>query len=313
MTRVLVTGGAGFIGSHLVERLASRGEAVTVLDDLSTGSLDNLAGVGDRIRFVRGDVCDTAGAAELVREADAVVHLAALTSVPESVSAPLAYHRVDVTATLGLLEACAASPVRRFVFASTCAVYGDPEGRVLRESDPTRPASPYAAAKLASESYCGAFARATELATVTLRFFNVYGPRQRPDLPYAAVVPAFVRALLEGRSPVVFGSGMQTRDFLYVEDAAEALRLALDHTELSAATFNIASGEETSVLRLLEVAAGCLGVPGEHRKEAARPGDLLRSAAEISLARSELGFVPATGLEQGIAQTLKWFSKRGEK
>jgi UDP-glucose 4-epimerase len=311
MTSYLVTGGAGFIGSHVTEALVARGEDVTVLDDLSSGSKTNLAAVADKIQFVQGDVRDRKLCADLAAGVDCIIHLAALTSVPASVDTPIAFHDVDATGTLNLLEGARQGGVRRFVFSSTCAVYGDPGSRTAREADGSAPASPYAAAKYAAESYCRAYRRTYGLSTVVLRYFNVFGPRQRPDLPFAAVVPAFIRALETGIEPVIYGTGEQTRDFVFVQDVAWANLLAACHPDPPSEVYNVASGRSVTILDVLTALSRAAGQKPEHRREPARPGDLLRSEASTDLAREDLGFEPRVPFDEGMERTFRWFAARG--
>ncbi len=307
--KCVVTGGAGFIGSCAARAMLERGWRVEVIDDLSTGSEENLRGL-DGVVFRRGDVRDLAAMREACRGASCMLHLAARTSVPDSVGNPLAYHDVDATGTITALEACRREGVRRFVFSSSCAIYGSAAGGPVSEAAPVAPESPYAAAKLAAEEYCRSYGRAFGLEAVVLRYFNVYGPGQRPDLQYAAVVPAFISALKSGAKPVIYGSGLQTRDFVFVGDVAAANVLAAERPASVSGTYNIAQGRETTVIELLEAVAAAFGRKAEYAKAMHRPGDVMRSAADISLARRELGFNPATGLVEGIRRTVEWFIPR---
>ena len=307
MAKVAVTGGAGFIGSHLVEALLGAGFEVAVVDDLSSGSRDNLPSAGRRLRLLVGDVGDGAVLRRAFRGAEAVFHLAARTSVPESVADPVSYHRVNAGGTLEALLRAREAGARRFVLAGSCAVYGDVGGRAARETLAPAPASPYAAAKLAAEAYLRAFRESLGFDAVALRFFTVYGPRQRPDSPYAAVVPRFFEALLAGGRPTVFGTGKQTRDLVYVGDVAAAcLAVAAARGPLSP-VYNLGTGRSTSVLALLREAARALGAPAAPRFEPARPGEILRSRADVSLLRREVGFRASVSLSEGIRRTACWF------
>src|SRR6516225_1355612 len=218
MSQVLVTGGAGFIGSHLVEGLLECGHRVRVLDNFSTGDAANLVDVRDDIEVLDGDICDAEAVRRSVRDCEVVYHQAALASVPRSIANPLATHRACVDGTLQVLLAARDARVRRVVYAASSSAYGASRSLPKRETDPTLPLSPYAVAKLAGEQYCAAFSEVYGLETVRLRYFNVFGPRQRPDSPYAAVIPKFIQAVLAGRSPVIHGDGLQSRDFTFVED-----------------------------------------------------------------------------------------------
>src|SRR4051812_43180335 len=256
MPTCLVTGGAGFIGAHLVEALAAAGHGVRVFDDLSTGVASNVpAGV----ELIRGDVSD----AELVRRAaegvETVYHLAALASVQRSIEAPADSHRVCATGTLHVLDAARRHKARRVVYAASASAYGIPAGEVQCESDPVNPLSPYAAAKLAGEVYCQAFAASYGLETVRLRFFNIFGPRQRADSPYSGVIAIFAALLGQGKQPTIFGDGQQTRDFTYVSDVVQALRLAAERPGVSGEVFNVGTGRGTSLLDLIAALNRLLG------------------------------------------------------
>ncbi|MCU0722618.1 MAG: NAD-dependent epimerase/dehydratase family protein [Planctomycetes bacterium] len=312
MARYAVTGGAGFIGSHLVGAILAAGHEAAVVDDLSSGSRGNLPPEGRRLRLIVGDVCDRSALRRAFRGAEAVFHLAARTSVPESVAEPAAYHRVNAGGTLEALSAAREAGVRRFVLAASCAAYGDTGGRAARETLPAAPSSPYAAAKLAAEAYVHAFRGSFGFDAVALRFFNVYGPRQRPDSPYAAVVPRFLDALLSGRRPVVYGTGEQTRDMVYAGDVAAAcLAVAGARGPLSPLD-NVGTGRSASVLAILRGAARALGVPANPRFEPARPGEILRSRADVSRLRDEVGFEASVPLREGLRRTAEWArSRRG--
>ncbi len=303
MKKTLVTGGAGFIGSHLVEALVRRGDDVVVLDDLSTGAAANLEAVAERIRLAVGDVADTTLLADVLAGVDTVFHLAALTSVTESVEDPEAFHRVDAGGTLAVLSAARAAGVRRFVLAGSCAAYGEGGEIPATETDPVDPLSPYAAAKLAAEAYAKAYRNAFGLEAVTLRFFNVYGPRQRADAAYAAVVPRFLDALLSKERPTVFGSGEQTRDLVFVEDVVSACLAASDVEALSSPVLNVASGRSVSVLEVLEACGAALGVVPDPVFEPARPGDILHSRADVTRLAEVLGFRASISLKEGIRRT----------
>jgi nucleoside-diphosphate-sugar epimerase len=298
----LVTGGAGFIGSHLVGTLVARGHAVRVLDNLSTGSLANLQAVAGEVELITGDVTDPAVAREAARGAELVFHHAAQESVPRGVHDPLATHHSCATGTLQLLLAARDGGARRFVYASSSSVYGDAGGLPRREGDPPRPVSAYAAAKLAGEHYCEIFTRVYGLETVRLRYFSVYGPRQAD----AAAVPRFVQAMLAGGSPEVHGDGRQSRDFTYVDDVVQATLLAAGAARVAGKVYNIAYGGRTNLLELVGCLNDLLGTRIKPVHAAPRPGDVRHSVADTSLAQAELGYCPCTPLQDGLARCLAY-------
>ena len=304
---VLVTGGAGFIGSNLVRSLLEDGEGVRVLDDLSTGRVENLAEVLNDVELLEGDVRDPAAVAKAVAGAEVVYHLAALPSVARSVADPLASHQVD--GTLNLLLAATEAGVRRLVYASSSSVYGDTPVLPKHEGMPVSPRSPYAAAKLAGEAYCRSFARVYPLETVCLRFFNVFGPRQDPGSQYAAVVPRFATRMLAGRPAEVTGDGRQTRDFTFVANAVHACRLAATAgPDAVGETMNVGCGDRISVLDLVELVNDLLGERVEPVFTPARPGDVRDSQASIEAAERLLGYRPLVGVREGVATTVRWFA-----
>jgi UDP-glucose 4-epimerase len=307
----LVTGGAGFIGSHLVAALAARGQRVRVLDDLGTGLAANLDVVRPAPELVEGDVSDPAAVARCVEGAGVVYHLAALASVQKSVEAPDESHRVCALGTLNVLDAARRKGVRRVVYAASSSAYGMPPGDVQTEDDPLCPLSPYAAAKLAGEMYCQAFAATYGLETVRLRFFNVFGPRQRPDSPYSGVIALFVAALTQGRAPTVHGDGLQSRDFVFVSDVVQALLRSAEAPGVSGKVFNIGTGRSVNLLELLAALNRLLGTDVAPRHGPPRAGDVRHSRADISRARRELGYEPAVPFEQGLAETLRWYRSQG--
>jgi UDP-glucose 4-epimerase len=302
LPQVLVTGGAGFIGSHIVEDLVESGYMVWVLDNLSTGTLGNLHSAmrTGRAEFVEGDILDRDLVKTLVDRVDAVVHLAAITSVPLSVVHPLSTNEVNVTGTVNLLEACVNSSVQRFVLISSCAVYGEPAYLPVDENHRTNPLSPYSASKLAAEHYCQAFSHANELETVILRLFNVYAPRQRKDDTYSGVITRFVRNLLSGQPLVVYGDGSQTRDFVHVHDVAEAVWLALNVSDIENQVYNVGSGQPVDVNELIQILTGLIGNNVEVLYKAPRVGDLKNSCADLTKAREVLGYQPKIGLKAGL-------------
>lgn len=313
---VLVTGGAGFIGSHLADRLARDGVRVRILDDFSTGSRATARELcdlhGARIEVVEGDISDR----EAVRAAGVgithIVHQAALPSVQRSVEDPVRSSEVGINGTLHLLEEARRQGVRRFVYAGSSSVYGDQPELPKSEGMAPRPKSPYALTKLAAEIYCSQYFELFGLPTVTLRYFNVFGPRQNPDSVYAAVVPRFVRAALTGESPHVYGDGGQTRDFTYIDNVVEANMLALeaDPGRVGGAVMNIACGDRTSLLDLLEILSRLAGRPMTPVFEPARPGDVRDSQAAVEEAGRRLGFRPVVDLEEGLRRTMEWFRGR---
>ncbi|MFO0277855.1 MAG: NAD-dependent epimerase/dehydratase family protein [Planctomycetota bacterium] len=308
--RVLVTGGAGFICSHVVEMLERSGRDVTVLDDLSTGKRANLD--GRKARFVHGSILDPVAVADAFTDVDRVVHLAALPSVARSVERPLDSHHACATGTLMVLDA-ARQRGARVVYAGSSSAYGDQQAPSKREDLREDPLSPYAAAKLAGELYCRAFARVYGLQVVVTRFFNVFGPRQPADSPYSGVIAAFCRALLDGRPVRIDGDGLQSRDFTYVEDVVAGVIQALDADSGGCVTVNLAYGSSTTLLdlyaALCELARPCLGgrpiPPPTHA--APRRGDVRHSLADASRAAATFGFAPRIGFTAGLRRTLDWY------
>lgn len=303
----LVTGGAGFVGSHLVEALLKKGRQVRVVDNFATGRIENLRGVIDKIDLLTGDVSDPTIAAAAVADIDTVFHQAALPSVPRSIHDPIGSHQNNVTATLQLLRAALDAGIRRFVYAASSSAYGDTPTLPKVESMPPRPRSPYAAAKLAGEFYCHAFYHAYGLETVCLRYFNVFGPRQDPNSPYAAVIPRFLQDLLEGRPPTVFGDGEQTRDFTYVDNVIEANLLAAEANKAAGEVFNVACGKRISLNRLLSILQTETGIRLAARHTAARRGDIRHSLADIRKAQTVLGYQPRIDTAEGLARTVAWY------
>jgi UDP-glucose 4-epimerase len=308
MIEDLVTGGAGFIGSNLAARIVAERGAVRVFDDLSTGHRENLAPLGVAAELRVGCVTDPAALADALRGVRRVFHLAAMVSVERTVREPAEAERVNALGTLRVLEAARAAGAERVVFASSAAVYGDDPALPKCETMRAEPISPYGVTKLAGEHYLRFFAREHGLGGVSLRFFNVFGPRQDPRSPYAAAIPRFLDALLEDRSPEIFGDGRQTRDFCPVEDVVDAcLRAATMPGVGGGEAFNVGRGEETDLLQLLEWLAAGVGRSAAPRFSAPRPGDIRRSVADVSLARARLGFAPAEPLREALARTARWY------
>jgi UDP-glucose 4-epimerase len=303
----LVTGGAGFIGSHLVEALTAAGRRVRVLDDFSTGRRENFAGIIPAPEIIDGDAADAAAVSRAVHGADVVFHLAARASVQFSVEDPLGSHRACATGALQVLDAARRAGVCRVVYAGSASAYGLPAGDVQTEAEPLRALSPYAAAKLAGEFYCQSFAATYGLETVVLRFFNIFGPRQRADSPYSGVIALFADAMLKGKTLRVHGDGLQSRDFTYVGDVVQALTKAADTPGISGRTYNVGTGRGTSVLDLVAALNRLLGTQAKPEHGAARAGDIRHSRADISAIRRDLGYEPAFTFEEGLRRTLDWY------
>jgi UDP-glucose 4-epimerase len=312
-TSCLVTGGAGFIGSHVVRALLADGHRVRVIDNLSTGSAANLADVRDDIEFLEADLRDAAAAARATAGVELVFHLAALPSVPRSLADPWASHDHNANGTMRLLEAARAAGVRRVVFSSSSSIYGDTP--VLPKTETMEPLcrSPYAAAKLAGEQYVLAYARSGLLEGVALRYFNVFGPRQRPGSAYAAVIPAFMEAARSGGTAEVYGNGEQTRDFTYVANVVQANRLAaLAPAEIAnGSVVNCGAGTRTSLNVLLELIERVTGRSVARRHAKGRPGDVRDSLASLERAERLLGYQATIGLEEGLSRTWEWFESQG--
>jgi len=307
--RALVTGGAGFIGSHLVAGLVAEGWVVRVFDDLSSGREANLADVGDAVELIRGDVRDEQALARAADGIEVVFHQAALASVPLSIAEPLRTHSVNVDGTLHVLEAARRAGVRRVVYAASSSAYGDGEELPKLETMPANPLSPYALQKHAGELYCCLYTSLYRLETVALRYFNIFGPRQDPKSEYAAVIPRFICAALAGEGATIFGDGEQTRDFAFVQDAVRANLLAADAERAPGAVINVATGCRTSLNELWHAIRGITGVRAEARHAPARPGDVRASVADLSRARELLGFEPAVDLQEGLRRTAEHFTK----
>lgn len=307
MSIVLVTGGAGFIGSHLVEAMCELGLKVRVLDDLSAGKLENLDAVRNDIELIRGSVADPAAVSRAIQGAELVYHEAALASVPASVAAPLESHTACATGTVVVLDAARRAGVRRVVFAASSSCYGDQPTLAKRESDPLAPLSPYAAAKVASEFYLRAFFETYGLETVGLRYFNVFGPRQDPDSPYSAVIPIFLTRMLEGISPVVYGDGKQSRDFTFIANVVQANLLAGTVPNIGGRVFNVANGASTSLLTLIDELNRLLGTSIEAEHAPPRVGDVRDSMADISMARRDLGYDPRIEFREGLERSIGYY------
>lgn len=303
----LVTGGAGFIGSHLVARLIEEGHSVRVLDNLSSGTLDHLSAVSEQIDWLEGDAGDPETASRAVADVEVVFHLAALPSVPLSVENPLLSHQQCATATVSLLDASRRSGVKRLVLASSCGVYGERPELPKSEDQLPQTLSPYTAAKLSSEQYCQAFAACYPLETVCLRYFNVYGPRQDPSSPYSAVIPLFIEAFRQQGQPTIFGDGRQSRDFVFVDDVVQANLQAAFTERISGEVFNVGTGEGTTLLELVDRISELLGCDANPDFQPARTGDVRHSWADLSKIRASLGYEPRFSLAEGLRRTVNSF------
>jgi nucleoside-diphosphate-sugar epimerase len=305
MTTYLVTGGAGFIGSHIAETLLNRGEAVRVFDNFATGRESNLAVFKGRAEFIEGDLRDIETVRKAMRGINVVFHQGALASVPRSIADPVSSLETNINGTQNVLLAARDSGVRRVVYASSSSVYGNTPTLPKREEMPTQPMSPYAVQKLTGELLCGVFSRIYGLETVALRYFNVFGPRQDPTSQYAAVIPRFLTALLEGRRPIVYGDGEQTRDFTYIANVVSANLLAATSQAAVGHAMNIGCGQQISLNEVLRMAGDLLGVAVEAEYRDPRPGDVRDSLADIRLAQRLLGYTPVVSFREGLAATLQ--------
>lgn len=301
----VVTGGAGFIGSHLAEELERRGEHVRVVDNLSTGHRRNLAHLRS-VEFVEGDLADVGVAHRAVAGADYVLHQAAIPSVPRSVTDPITSNRANIDATLNVLVAARDAGVKRLVYAASSSAYGDTPTLPKREDMPTAPLSPYALQKLVGEQYLQLFTRLYGLETVSIRYFNVFGPRQDPSSPYSGVISIFASALLAGRSPAICGDGEQTRDFTYVANVVDGVLRACT-ADASGQVINVATGGRISITRLFETMRGIVGSAVEPMHVEARAGDVRDSQADITRAREVLGYEPLVSFEEGLHRTIEWY------
>ena len=305
MASYLVTGGAGFIGSHLTEELIRRGHAVRVVDSLITGKRGNLAHVPN-VEFVHGDLADADIASRVVAGIDFVLHQAAIPSVPRSVQDPVTSNRANITASLNILVAARDAGVKRLVYAGSSSAYGNTPALPKREDMVPSPLSPYALQKLVAEQYCQMFTRLYGFETATIRYFNVFGPRQDPGSPYSGVISLFATALLEGREPIIYGDGEQTRDFTYVANIVDGVLRACEAPKAAGEVINVATGGRISLNELLRVMNAIVGSNVRAVYKDARPGDVKDSQADISKASALLGYVPTVSLEDGLRRTLEW-------
>ncbi len=312
----VVTGGAGFIGSHIAERLLQDGHTVHVIDNLLTGRQANLSylqqldGAGERLHIHNISITDLEALRPIFEGVDTIFHEAALPSVPRSVSNPLETHQHCVTGTLNVLVAARDSGVRRVVYAASSSAYGEIEGDYKVEDMPPAPISPYGAAKLAGEYYCQVFYETYGLETVCLRYFNVFGPRQDPTSQYAAVIPLFITAMLDGKQPTIYGDGQQTRDFTYIDNVIHGNLLAAEAPAAAGEVINLATGGQVSILELVDKINGLLGTQFEPIHTEPRKGDIKHSRAGIEKARKLLNFAPVVDFDTGLARTVTWYQER---
>ncbi|HET9193260.1 MAG TPA: SDR family oxidoreductase [Vicinamibacterales bacterium] len=308
MASYLVTGGAGFIGSHLAEELARRGERVRIADSFITGKRENLKHIPG-VELIEGDLADLAVAQQAVAGVDYVLHQAAIPSVPRSVQDPITSNRANIDASVNVLVAARDAGVRRLVYAGSSSAYGDTPTLPKVETMGTAPRSPYALQKLVAEQYCQMFTRLYGLETVTIRYFNVFGPRQDPSSPYSGVISLFIRALVEGRQPTIYGDGEQTRDFTYVANVVDGVLRACTAPDASGEVINVATGGRISLNQLFDVLKGLTGADSSPLYAEPRAGDVRDSQADIGKARRLLGYQPLVALDQGLAQTVAWYRK----
>lgn len=310
MSLYLVTGGAGFIGSHLAQELLRRGHQVRVLDNLSTGKRRNLDAIGPAVEFIEGDLANPDDCARAVAGVDYVLHQAAIPSVPRSVADPVTSNRSNIDGSLNILVAARDARVRRLVYAGSSSAYGDTPTLPKHEGMVPAPLSPYALQKLVAEQYCQMFTRLYGLETVTIRYFNVFGPRQDPGSAYSGVISLFSTSLLAGQRPTIYGDGEQTRDFTYVANVVDGVLRACDADDVAGEVFNVATGHRISLNQLLSTMNGLLGTSLSATYAPGRQGDVRDSQADITKARTRLGYAPIVSLEDGLRHTLDWC--RGE-
>jgi len=307
MAKIMITGGAGFIGSHIAEALVADGNEVVIFDNLSTGHLSNLDGFRDKVTFVEADFRDPDAVGQAMVGCDYVFHEGALASVPRSVKDPVTSNEVNVTGTLNVLQAARANGVKRVIYAGSSSAYGNTEVSPKHEGLVPQPLSPYAVTKLVGEHYCRAFAEVYGLQTLSIRYFNVFGPRQDPDSPYAAVLPIFTRQMLEGTSPLIDGDGKQTRDFTFVANVVAGNLKAMEAPETAGQSVNVACGGSYSVIYLFEQVREMLGLDIEPTFGPKRLGDVDHSQADISRARDLIGYEPVVSFEEGLRKTVEWY------
>ncbi len=312
MARVLVTGGAGFIGSHLTEALLKQGHLVRVIDNYSTGKKENL--IFDKpypfLEIIEGDIRDLKICKDVMKEIEYVFHQAAIPSVQRSLEDPLTTNSVNVGGTLNLLISAKEAGVIRFIYASSSSIYGDTPTLPKKEEMPPNPLSPYALQKYIGEQYCRLFFKLYDLETISLRYFNIFGPKQDPTSIYSAVIPRFIDALLDGRSPVIYGDGEQSRDFTYIDNVVQANLLAMEMERLNGEVINIACGKRTSLNQLLNILKEILRSKISPIHEEARKGDVKHSLADIQKAKEILGYEPKVDISMGLMRTIEYFQKK---
>jgi UDP-glucose 4-epimerase len=309
MPRCLVTGGGGFIGSHLVDALLRAGHEVCILDNFSTGRRENLLSAGRRAELIEGSVTDPHIVYRAAAGARWIFHIAALPSVPRSVEDPVSTHEACATGTLHVLNSARLAGVKRVVYAASSSAYGDTPGTVRHETDAVSPLSPYAVAKLTGEHYCRAFTAVYGLETVRLRFFNIFGPRQNPDSPYSGVIPLFIKAMASGRRPVIYGDGHQSRDFTYVDNAVAAVISSAEAPAAVGKIYNVGNGGTVSLLDLVGELNRLLGTNLQPEHAPPRQGDVRHSQADISQAAHDLGYTPRVSFAEGLHRTLESYRK----
>lgn len=310
MERFLVTGGAGFIGSHISEELVRRGHAVRVLDNFITGKEENLASFLGDIELIHGDIRELNVCQKALKEVDYVLHQAALPSVPRSTEDPALTNAINIEGTLNVLIASRDEGVKRLVYASSSSVYGDNPSLPKKEGVEGKQLSPYAVSKLAGEKYCQVFSYVYGLPTVCLRYFNIFGPRQDPRSEYAAVIPKFITRLLKGKAPIIFGDGEQSRDFTYVSNVVDANLIASKASDISGEVFNIGCGSQTTVNVLARIISEIMKTDLRPSYDKERPGDVRHSFADVSLAKQAIHYRPQVQLEEGLARTVEWFKEQ---
>lgn len=311
MAKFLITGGAGFIGSNIAHRLAKDKHKVRVLDNFLTGKKENLTGIWNKIEIIKGDIRDERVVNRAVKDMDFVLHQAALIYVRESLKNPKETNEVNINGTLNLLEAAKKAKVKRFIFASSGgAIYDDSAKLPFKETSPLLPQSPYGISKLAGEYYCRLFQKVYVLETVILRYFNVFGPRQNLDSPYAAVIPKFIKLMLAGRQPTIYGDGEQSRDFVYIDDVVKANLLTCFAKDLDRRVFNIASGRQVTVNQLVKILNGLMDKKIKPKYGPKVIGEVRFSQADISLAKKYLCYAPKIGFEDGLKKTINWLKEK---
>jgi UDP-glucose 4-epimerase len=310
MKKTLITGGAGFLGLHMIDALLERGARVRVIDNFSCSSPDNLKPYLKEIDFIKGDIRDVQDVKKAVRGVDSVFHFAAIRSVVKTVEDPFLAHEVNATGTLRLLDEASSAGVRRFIFTSTSAVYGENQAKIQREEGPFCPISPYGMAKLLAERYCRYYFDQKKLATTCVRIFNIYGPRQNPESKYSLVVPGVLSKIFKNQSPVIDGSGWQERDFVYVKDVLDALFKILSSSKTDGEVYNLGAGKTYSIRFLVD----CLLKLSSSNLKAVhgprRPGDPDRTCADVRKAKKHFGWAPKTSLEKGLKETIQWYQKK---